>query len=63
MSDDREIWNGEQTEPRRLADQIAEAPSEILRLPLVTPLRTVTLSMSDANRDLVVRALRAYRSH
>lgn len=57
------VWRGERTEPMRLAEQIAEAPSEVLRLPGVEALEIVNISCSAANRDLIVEALRKLGAH
>lgn len=58
-----DIWQGERTEPNRLADQIAGAPSKTLRLPGVEALEIVSLRCSVANRDLIVEALRRFGLH
>jgi hypothetical protein len=55
------IWRGKASEPTELADEIAAMPSTILRLPFVEPIELVTLTMSIANRDLIVDALRSHQ--
>jgi hypothetical protein len=54
-----EIWDGEADAPAALAEHIAEAASHVVRLPGVEPIRLVSLTMSVANRAVVVSALRA----
>lgn len=59
MSKDEEVWRGEESPPAELAGEIERVPSSVLRLRHVEPLETVTIQCSAANRDLIVRALRA----
>lgn len=57
------VWRGEASSPNKLADEIAAIPSGVKRLPFVEPIEVVTMTMSAANRDLVVEALRRHKPH
>lgn len=58
-----EVWRGERTAPRELAEQIAGVKSDVLRLPGVEALEVVNISCSAENRDLIVEALRRFGTH
>lgn len=53
------IYRGMASDPRELADEIAAMKSSLMRFPYVEPMEVITISMSAANRDLLVTALRA----
>ncbi len=53
------VWRGSPSQPMELADELAEAKSRIVRLPYVEPM-VVTFTLSVANRDLIVSALRSF---
>lgn len=56
------VWRGEASSPNELADEIAALVSQVRRLPYVEPIEMVTMTMSAANRDLIVDALRKLNS-
>lgn len=53
------VWRGEASLPSELADEIAATPTKIVQLPYVEPISVVELTISLANRDMIIAALRA----
>lgn len=55
---DLSSWSGVASAPGELADEFATATSFSRHFPNVEPMELVTVTMSVANRDLIVEALR-----
>lgn len=52
-------WRGSPSDPIELAGELAAMESKVLNLPYVEPIEVVTFTVSAANRDLIVAALKA----
>lgn len=55
---DPAAWPGEASNPSELADEFAAATTFSRHFPNVEPIALINVTMSVANRDLVIEALR-----